>query len=202
MRDDQDSAPERERSPDGAGRTGVRRNGRYPERDVTARIETVREPQPSDLAVKTSVEASFDTSFEGVLTTSDETLESEAVTAHAVSMHATSRVVDSLFIAIYGVLAVRLLAALFAVRETAGVGRIVTRFTDPLYSPFRGTVGGTVDDQGNMLALPVLIALLSYALLHGLIMTVLRTAGQTARGTAPHATLHDGGASLSETDNR
>jgi uncharacterized protein YggT (Ycf19 family) len=85
-----------------------------------------------------------------------------------------SQVVDYIFILIYGLLGIRLLLALFAAREGAGFTEFVKSATDPLYSPFRGIVPSPSTPEGFTLALPIVIAIAAYALLHLAINGFLR----------------------------
>jgi uncharacterized protein YggT (Ycf19 family) len=85
-----------------------------------------------------------------------------------------SQVVDYIFFLIYGLLAIRLLLALFAARESAGFTEFIKSVTDPLYSPFRGIVPSPSTPEGFTLALPIIIALAAYALLHLAINGLLR----------------------------
>jgi len=89
-----------------------------------------------------------------------------------------SQVVDYIFFLIYGLLAVRLLLALFAARSTAGFTEFVISVTDPIYAPFRGIVPSLSTPEGFTLALPIVIALAAYALLHFAINGLLRMAAQ------------------------
>ncbi|HEX8772768.1 MAG TPA: YggT family protein [Pyrinomonadaceae bacterium] len=77
-----------------------------------------------------------------------------------------SQVVDYLFFIIYALLAVRLLLALIGARRTAGFVQFIYALTDPLYAPFRGIVASPTTESGNTLALPIVIAIIVYALLH------------------------------------
>src|SRR5215813_1181684 len=85
-----------------------------------------------------------------------------------------SQVVDYIFFLIYGLLAIRLLLALFAARSTVGFTEFIRAITDPLYAPFRGIVPSPSTPEGFTLALPIVIALAAYALLHMAINGLLR----------------------------
>ena len=89
-----------------------------------------------------------------------------------------SQVVDYIFFLIYGLLAIRLLLALFAARSTVGFTEFIRGVTDPLYEPFRGIVPSPSTPEGFTLALPIVIALAAYALLHLAINGVLRMLAQ------------------------
>ena len=82
------------------------------------------------------------------------------------SMARVSQIVDYLFYLAYAMLAIRLLLALVAARSSAGFVQFVRAVTDPLYAPFRGIVASPSVEGGYTLALPIVIALIVYALLH------------------------------------
>lgn len=85
-----------------------------------------------------------------------------------------SQVVDYIFYVIYALLAVRLLLALMAARSSAGFVQLIYSVTDPLYRPFRGIVASPTVEGGYTLALPIVIAIIVYALLHAGINGLLR----------------------------
>jgi uncharacterized protein YggT (Ycf19 family) len=84
-----------------------------------------------------------------------------------------SQIVDYVFYVVYSLLAIRLLLALFAARESAGFVQFIKNVTDPIYAPFRGIVPSPSID-GFTLALPIIVALFVYALLHVGINNLLR----------------------------
>jgi uncharacterized protein YggT (Ycf19 family) len=85
-----------------------------------------------------------------------------------------SQVIDYLFFIIYALLAIRLVLALMAARKSAGFTQFIFGITDPFYAPFRGIVASPSVDGGFTLALPIIIALIAYAILHALINGMLR----------------------------
>ncbi len=85
-----------------------------------------------------------------------------------------SQVVDYIFFVVYGLLAIRLLLALFAARSQAGFVQFIRAVTDPFYAPFRGIVASPTTPEGFTLALPIVIALVVYMLLHMAINGLLR----------------------------
>lgn len=85
-----------------------------------------------------------------------------------------SQVIDYIFYLIYALLAIRLLLALMAARKSAGFTQFIFGVTDPLYAPFRGIVASPSVEGGFTLALPIVIALIVYALLHAGINGLLR----------------------------
>lgn len=85
-----------------------------------------------------------------------------------------SQVVDYLFFLVYGLLTIRLLLELFAARESAGFFKFIKTVTDPIYSPFRGLVPSPTTAEGFTLALPIVVAIVVYMLLHLAINGLLR----------------------------
>jgi uncharacterized protein YggT (Ycf19 family) len=85
-----------------------------------------------------------------------------------------SQVVDYVFFLVYGLLTIRLLLALFAARESAGFVQFIRSVTDPIYSPFRGIVASPSTPEGFTLALPIVVAIVAYMLLHLAINGLLR----------------------------
>lgn len=85
-----------------------------------------------------------------------------------------SQVVDYLFYVVYALLALRLLLALLAARSGAGFVQFIRTVTDPFYAPFRGIVASPATETGHTLALPIVIAIIVYALVHWGINGLLR----------------------------
>ncbi len=85
-----------------------------------------------------------------------------------------SQIVDYIFFLIYGLLAIRLMLALFAANNNAGFVQFIKNITDPLYSPFKGIVPSLSVEGGFTLALPIVVALVVYVLLHLAINGLLR----------------------------
>ena len=104
----------------------------------------------------------------------DEVVETEREVDRARGMARVSQVVDYIFYLIYGLLAVRLLLSLLAARSSAGFVQFIRAVTDPLYAPFRGIVASPTAEGGYTLALPIVIAIIVYALLHAGINGLLR----------------------------
>jgi uncharacterized protein YggT (Ycf19 family) len=96
----------------------------------------------------------------------DEVVEVEREVEVKRSTARISQVIDYIFFIIYGLLAIRLLLALIGARRTAGFVQFIYALTDPLYAPFRGIVASPTTESGNTLALPIVIAIIVYALLH------------------------------------
>jgi uncharacterized protein YggT (Ycf19 family) len=64
--------------------------------------------------------------------------------------------------------------ALFAARSSAGFVQFIRSVTDPFYAPFQGIVASPSTPEGFTLALPIVIALVVYMLLHMAINGLLR----------------------------
>lgn len=104
----------------------------------------------------------------------DEVIETDREVRRSRTTARISQVVDYLFFLIYGLLAIRLLLALFAARESAGFYRFIKSLTDPFYAPFRGLVPSPSTAEGFTLALPIIVAIVVYMLLHLAINGLLR----------------------------
>lgn len=85
-----------------------------------------------------------------------------------------SQIVDYVFFVIYGLLGIRLILALFAARNQAEFVQFIKSVTDPFYAPFRGIVPSLSVDGGFTLALPIIVAIFVYLLLHLAINGFLR----------------------------
>lgn len=96
----------------------------------------------------------------------DEVVQTEREVERARGLARVSQVVDYIFYLIYALLAIRLVLALLAARKSAGFVQFIYSVTDPLYAPFRGIVASPSAEGGYTLALPIVIALIVYALLH------------------------------------
>ncbi len=85
-----------------------------------------------------------------------------------------SQIVDYVFFVIYGLLAIRLLLELFAARESAGFVKFIKSATGFLYAPFAGIMASPTTKEGFTLALPIIVAIIVYMLLHLAINGLLR----------------------------
>jgi uncharacterized protein YggT (Ycf19 family) len=85
-----------------------------------------------------------------------------------------SQIVDYIFFVIYGLLAIRLMLALFAANNNAGFVQLIKNITDPLYAPFKGIVPSLTAEGGFTLALPIVVAIVVYMMLHLAINGLLR----------------------------
>ena len=75
------------------------------------------------------------------------------------------QVIDFLFSVLYVLLATRLALELMAANEESGFVQLVNAATEPFYAFFHNVVASPSAD-GHTLALPVLVALGAYAILH------------------------------------
>jgi hypothetical protein len=85
-----------------------------------------------------------------------------------------SGVIDYIFGLIYGLLAIRLVLAMVAARSGNGFVLFIQAITNPLYAMFRGIVPSPSVAGGYTLAVPIIIAMVVYALLHAAINGFLR----------------------------
>lgn len=103
----------------------------------------------------------------------DEVVETEREVERGRALARVSQVVDYIFFVIYGLLAIRLLLELFAARENAGFVKFIKSATGIFYAPFAGIVPSPSKD-GFTLALPIIIAIVAYMVLHLAINGLLR----------------------------
>ena len=89
------------------------------------------------------------------------------------TMARVSQIVDYVFFVIYGLLAIRLLLELFAARESAGFVKFIKSATGFLYAPFQG-ITPSLSKDGFTLALPIIVAIIAYMILHLAINGLLR----------------------------
>jgi uncharacterized protein YggT (Ycf19 family) len=85
-----------------------------------------------------------------------------------------SGVIDYMFCLIYSLLAIRLVLVLIGARPGNEFVRLVQTITNPFYGMFRGIVPSPTIDGGFTIAVPILIAIVAYALLHTAINGFLR----------------------------
>lgn len=88
-----------------------------------------------------------------------------------------SQFVDYAFFLIYGSLAIRLMLELFAARESAGFVKFIKSVTGIFYAPFAGIVPSPSKD-GFTLALPIIVAIIAYMVLHLAINGLLKLFAQ------------------------
>jgi hypothetical protein len=104
----------------------------------------------------------------------DEVVDTEREVQRSRGLARVSQVVDYIFYVIYALLGMRFLLALLAARSTTGFVQFIVAVSNPFYAPFRGIVASPRTDQGHTLLLPVVVAIISYVLLHLLTNGLLR----------------------------
>jgi uncharacterized membrane protein len=104
----------------------------------------------------------------------DEVVDTEREVQRSRGLARLSQIVDYIFYVIYALLGMRFVLALMAARSSAGFVQFIVAVSNPFYAPFRGIVASPTTDQGHTLLLPVVVAIISYVLLHLLINGLLR----------------------------
>ena len=104
----------------------------------------------------------------------DEVIDTEREVQRPRGLARVSQIIDYIFYVIYALLGMRFILALMAARSTAGFVQFIVAVSNPFYMPFRGIVASPRTDQGHTLLLPVVVALISYVILHLLILGLLR----------------------------
>lgn len=104
----------------------------------------------------------------------NEVVDTEREVERSRGLARVSQFVDYAFYVIYALLAIRLMLALMAARRGTGFVQFIYALTDPLYAPFKGIVASPSLEGGFTLALPIVVALIVYALLHAGINGLLR----------------------------
>jgi uncharacterized membrane protein len=104
----------------------------------------------------------------------NEVIDTEREVERGRGLARVSQIVDYIFWVIYALLGMRFLLALLAARSSAGFVQFIVTVSNPFYAPFRGIVASPSTDAGHTLLLPVVVAIISYALLHLGINALLR----------------------------
>jgi uncharacterized protein YggT (Ycf19 family) len=107
----------------------------------------------------------------------EETAQGERSLGRARTTARGSQFLDYGFFLIYSLLAIRFVLALIAARSSNGFVQFINTLSSPFYAPFRGIVPSQSADGGYTLAVPILVALVAYAILHGVINAALRMVG-------------------------
>jgi uncharacterized protein YggT (Ycf19 family) len=107
----------------------------------------------------------------------EESAKGERVLGHARTAARGSQFIDYAFYTIYSLLAIRLTLALIAAQSGNGFVQFIKAVTDPFYIPFRGIVPSVSAEGGFTLVVPIMIAIVAYAILHGAINGMLRMVG-------------------------
>jgi hypothetical protein len=104
----------------------------------------------------------------------DEVVDTEREVQRSRGLARVSQIIDYIFWVIYALLGMRFLLALMAARSTAGFVQFIVTVSNPFYAPFRGIVASPSTDGGHTLLLPIVVAIISYAIAHLLINGLLR----------------------------
>lgn len=104
----------------------------------------------------------------------DEVAETESEVRSLRTMARMGQIVDYAFYLIYALLGLRFVLSLIGANGGAGFVRFVRALTTPFYAPFEGIVASHALVNGGTLAVPLLVALGVYALLHVGIKALLR----------------------------
>ncbi len=86
------------------------------------------------------------------------------------------QIVDFLFYVVYALLGTRLLLGMMAANSESGFVQLIRSLTDPFYAMFRGVVASPTVEGGYTFALPILVAIGAYMLLHWGIRSLARLA--------------------------
>jgi len=89
-----------------------------------------------------------------------------------------SQFIDYAFYVLYALLGIRLALALMAANPGSGFVQLIRNVTDPFYGMFRGIVASPTVEGGNTFALPLVVALAAYMLLHLAIKGLFRVIAQ------------------------
>jgi uncharacterized protein YggT (Ycf19 family) len=154
------------------------------EAERTAAYENVKSTVKSEVGGEIAAEAAAPTRAEAAEVESiasglrekgvDEVVQTEYEVERGRAAARVSQVVDYIFFLIYALLALRLLLALMAARPDNAFVEFVRAVSEPFYWPFRGIVQSPSTPEGFTLALPVIVALVVYILLHMAINGLLR----------------------------
>ncbi|MBA2502772.1 MAG: YggT family protein [Pyrinomonadaceae bacterium] len=104
----------------------------------------------------------------------NEVVESEREVERSRTMARVSQVVDYMFYVLYSLLVLRLILALLRANPRSGFVEFIYSVTNPFFAPFRGIISNRGTDEVIAQAVPIIIALIVYALLHAGINGLLR----------------------------
>ena len=104
----------------------------------------------------------------------DEVIDTEREVQRSRGLARIFQIIDYIFWVIYALLGMRFLLALMAARSSAGFVQFIVAISNPFYAPFRGIVASPSTDAGHTLLLPIVVAIIAYALAHLLINGLLR----------------------------
>lgn len=154
------------------------------EAEREAAYENIKSTVKSEVGGEIAVEAATPTPGEAVRVDNiaeglrakavDEVIQTEHEVERGRAAARVSQIVDYIFFLIYALLALRLLLALLAARPDNPFVQFVRAISDPFYWPFKGIVQSPSTPEGFTLALPVIVALVVYLILHMAINGLLR----------------------------
>lgn len=106
----------------------------------------------------------------------DEAIGEERAAERGRGLARVSQFIDYAFFLLYALLATRFILVLIGARAT-GFVKLIATLTDPFFSPFRDIVASPEVGPGHF-AMPVLVALFAYMVLHFAINRLMRTVVQ------------------------
>ena len=139
------------------------------ESDVNAEIAAHAAQGPSAREVQREAQIAGEFRSKAV----NEVVDTEREVERSRGLARLSQVIDFIFYVIYALLGLRLLLELLAARSSAGFMQFIYSVTGPLYAPFKGIVASP-SEGGHKLTVPIIIAIIVYALLHLGIKALLR----------------------------
>lgn len=104
----------------------------------------------------------------------DEVVETDREVERGRTVARISQIVDYIFFVIYSLLTIRLLLELFGARESAAFVKFIKTVTALFYAPFAGIAPSPSTKEGFTLALPIIVAIVAYMILHLIINQFLR----------------------------
>jgi uncharacterized protein YggT (Ycf19 family) len=106
-----------------------------------------------------------------------EKLDAVKTHVHARSTARGSQFLDYVFYVVYALLFTRLILAMIAANSGNAFVKFIATLTNPFYAPFKGIVASPTAEGGFTLVVPIMIAIVAYAVLHGGINAALRMVG-------------------------
>jgi hypothetical protein len=103
-----------------------------------------------------------------------EVRDAESIAYRRKKLARTVQIIDFLFTVVYVLLGTRLLLGMMAANSEAGFVQLIRSLTDPFYAMFKGIVRTPVVEGGYTFALPILVAIGAYALLHWLVRSIAK----------------------------
>jgi len=104
----------------------------------------------------------------------DEAIGTERAVERSRGLARFSQFVDYAFFLVYALLATRFVLVLIGARATSGFVKLIATISDPFYAPFRNIVDSPEVGPGHF-AMPIVVALFAYMVLHVAINRLLRT---------------------------